>query len=365
MTRQLIIGDRVISDDSDCYVIAEIGHNHQGSVEQAKAMFRAAKECGVNAVKLQKRDNRTLFTREMYMSQYDNENSFGSTYGAHREALEFGRDEYVELKRYARELGLAMFATAFDFRSADFLAELDMPAFKIASGDLKNTPLLKYVAQIGKPMIVSTGGGTIEDVQRAYFTIMSINRQLCILQCTASYPVEPENMNLRVITSYRERFPDIVIGLSDHQNGIAMADVAFVLGARIIEKHFTLNRAWKGTDHAFSLEPVGMRKMVRDLQRTRAALGDGIKRVLPEEAKPLFKMAKKLVASRDLPPGHILTLEDIALKSPNDGLPPYELGNVIGKVLRRALMEDESLAFEDLADYGNGREKVHGQYSVA
>ena len=365
MQRHLIIGSKVIDDDSDCYVIAEIGHNHQGSVEKAKEMFRAAKECGVNAVKLQKRDNRTLFTREMYMTPYDNENSFGSTYGAHREALEFGRDEYVELKRYAAELGLTMFATAFDFRSADFLAELDMPAFKIASGDLKNTPLLKYVAQIGKPMIVSTGGGTIEDVQRAYFTVMSVNRQLCILQCTASYPVEPENMNLRVITSYRERFPDIVIGLSDHQNGIALADVAYVLGARVIEKHFTLNRAWKGTDHAFSLEPVGMRKMVRDLRRTHAALGDGIKRMLPEEAKPLFKMAKKLVASRALPPGHILTLDDIALKSPNDGLPPYELGNVVGKVLRRALMEDETLAFEDLADYGNGQKQVHGQHSIA
>jgi sialic acid synthase len=137
-----------------------------------------------------------------------------------------------------------------------------------------------------------------------------------------------------------------------------------VLGARIIEKHFTLNRAWKGTDHAFSLEPVGMRKLVRDLRRTRAALGDGLKRALPEESKPLFKMAKKLVASRALPPGHILTLEDIALKSPNDGLPPYELGNVIGKVLCRALSEDESIAFEDLADHGNGREKFHGQYSI-
>lgn len=364
MRRELVIDGTRIDDDGRCYVIAEIGHNHQGSVEKAREMFQAAKDCGVNAVKLQKRDNRTLFTREMYMSPYENENSFGSTYGAHREALEFGRDEYLELKRYAAELGLTMFATAFDFRSADFLAEIDMPAFKIASGDLKNTPLLKYVAKIGKPMIVSTGGGTIEDVQRAYFTVMSLNSQLCILQCTASYPVEPENMNLRVITAYRERFPDIVIGLSDHQNGIAMAEVAYVLGARVIEKHFTLNRASKGTDHAFSLEPVGMRKMVRDLLRTRAALGDGVKRVLPEEAKPLFKMGKKLVASRALPAGHILTLEDVALKSPNDGLPPYELENVLDKVLRRPLLEDEALAFEDLADNTNGREKVHGQYSI-
>src|ERR1043166_6889400 len=170
----------VSRDGPDCYVIAEIGHNHQGDLDKAKEMFRVAKECGVNAVKLQKRDNRTLFTRALYEMPYDNENSFGSTYGAHRESLEFGRDEYLELKRYAREIQLTMFATAFDFRSADFLAELDMPAYKIASGDLTNLPLLRYVARLQKPMILSTGGGTLADVQRAYDAIMPLNPRLCL-----------------------------------------------------------------------------------------------------------------------------------------------------------------------------------------
>jgi N-acetylneuraminate synthase/sialic acid synthase len=350
MRRELIINQTCIDDDSHCYVVAEIGHNHQGSLEKAKELFLRAKECGVNAVKLQKRDNRSLFTRAMYNTPYDNENSFGLTYGMHRQALEFGHEEYLELKRYAGELGLTMFATAFDFASADFLAELDMPAYKMASGDLTNTPLLKYVARIGKPMVVSTGGGTMEDVQRAYDTIMPFNPQLCILQCTASYPVEPENMNLGVITTYRERFPDIVIGLSDHQSGIAMALVGYILGARVIEKHFTLNRALKGTDHKFSLEPIGMRKLVRDLRRARAALGDGVKRPYPEEKAPLYKMAKKLVAALDLPAGHVLTYKDMAIKSPNDGLPPYELERVIGKVTLRALREDENISFDDLMD---------------
>lgn len=345
-----MIESQVIDDDSDCYVIAEIGHNHQGNLEKAKGLFLRAKECGVNAVKLQKRDNCSLYTRAMYDMPYNHENSFGPTYGAHREALEFGRDEYVELKRYARELGLTMFATAFDFASADFLAELDMPAYKIASGDLKNTPLLKHVAQIGRPMFVSTGGATMEDAQRAYDTIMPINPQLCLMQCTASYPVEPENMNLRVITAYRERFPEVVVGLSDHQSGIAMALVAYALGTRVIEKHFTLNRAWKGTDHAFSLEPIGMRKLVRDLRRAQLALGDGVKRPYSCEEKPLYKMAKKLVAARSIPASHVLTHKDIAIKSPNDGLPPYELDRVIGKVTLRALQEDENISFEDLRD---------------
>lgn len=348
--RSLTIGSRQISDDSECYVIAEIGHNHQGDVEKAKALFHAAKECGVDAVKLQKRDNRSLYTRELYDSPYNNENSYGDTYGAHREALEFGYEEYNELKKYARELDLTFFATAFDFTSADFLAELDLPAFKMASGDLTNTPLLKHVASFGKPVIVSTGGGTLEDVQRAYDTIMPINPQVCLLQCTAMYPVEPEDMHLNVITTLREEFPDTVIGLSDHQNGIAMAVVGFALGARIVEKHFTLNRAWRGTDHPFSLEPAGMKKMVRDLRRTRLALGDRTKRQLPGEQRPLYKMGKKLVAARDLPDGHMLTLADIAIKSPNDGLAPYQIDQIIGKTTLRPLRADQAFSFDDLGD---------------
>jgi len=160
MSRFLTIDDTTITDDSDCYLIAEIGHNHQGSLEKCRELFRAAKECGADAVKLQKRDNRSLYTRAMYEKPYDNENSFGPTYGAHREALEFGREEYVELKRYAAELGITFFATAFDVPSADFLAALDMPAYKLASGDLSNLPLLRHVARIGRPVIVSTGGAT-------------------------------------------------------------------------------------------------------------------------------------------------------------------------------------------------------------
>jgi sialic acid synthase len=346
--RRLVINGEAINDDSDCYIIAEIGHNHQGSLEKAKEMFRVAKQCGVNAVKLQKRDNKSLFTKALFNSPYEHENSYGPTYGAHREALEFERREYEELIKFAAEIGITMFATAFDFASADFLEELNMPAYKIASGDLLNTPLLKYIAKFGKPMILSTGGGTMEDIQRAYFAIMGINQQLCILQCTANYPVEPEDMNLRVITSLRERFPDIVVGLSDHQSGIAMAPVAYTLGARVIEKHFTLNRAWRGTDHAFSLEPEGLRKMVRDLRRVKLALGDGIKKPLPGEAKPLYKMAKKLIFAKDLPAGHVLTGADIAIKSPNDGLPPYEYDKVIGKKTTRPVRDEENISFDIL-----------------
>jgi N-acetylneuraminate synthase/sialic acid synthase len=344
--RTLTIDGHDIGDETGCYVIAEIGHNHQGSVEKAKDLFRAAKETGAHAVKTQKRDNRSLFTREFYEKPYDNENSFGSTYGAHREALEFGRAEYEELIAYSKEIGITFFATAFDQASADFLADLDMPAYKIASGDLTNTPLIRYVAEIGRPMIISTGGATLDDVQRAHEAAVSINPQVAILQCTAGYPAEWDELDLRVIETYREQFPDVVVGLSAHDNGIAMPVAAYMLGARIVEKHFTLNRASKGTDHRFSLEPQGMRKLVRDLERVCVALGTSEKVMHPSEADPIRKMSKKLVAARDLPAGHRLEAEDVAAKSPGDGLPPYELDKLVGRTLRHPVSADTPLTFE-------------------
>ena len=344
--RKLTIDGKVIQDDGNCYVIAEIGHNHQGKLETAKEMFKVAKESGADAVKLQKRNNRELFTRAGYEKPYDNPNSYGATYGEHREFLEFGGIEYKELMDYANEIGVTMFSTAFDFGSADFLAKLDMPAYKIASGDLKNIPLLTHIAEFQKPMILS--GGTMDDVNRAYDAIMPINQQLSILQCTAGYPAEFSELNLAVITTFRERFPNTVIGLSSHDNGIAMAVAAYMLGARIIEKHFTLNHTWKGTDHAFSLEPIGFRKMVRDLERVKVAIGDGVKQTYDSEKNPIIKMGKKLVAARDLPAGYTIRREDIALKSPGDGLPPYELDKVIGRVTRRDLKEDDDITYEIL-----------------
>ncbi len=165
VSRRLTIRDQEISDSTDCYTIAEIGHNHQGSIETAKRMFRVAEYCGANAVKLQKRDNRSLFTDELFNKPYENPNSYGVTYGAHREALEFGREEYEELQAYAAELGLDFFATAFDRPSVDFLEELDVPLYKVASADIRNVPLLRHLAGTGKPIIISTGGATMADIQ--------------------------------------------------------------------------------------------------------------------------------------------------------------------------------------------------------
>ncbi len=350
---ELVVDGRTITRDGAAYVIAEIGHNHQGDVEKAKALIHAARDCGVDAVKFQKRDNRVLFTRAFYDSPYDNENSFGATYGEHREALELPKADWFELSQYAREEGVAFVAAAFDEPSADFLAELGVDAFKFASGDLVNVPFLRYVAALGKPMFLSTGGGTIEDIDRAVEATASTNPQLAVLHCTASYPAEVEDLNLSVIATLRERYPDLVIGLSDHHNGIAMAPVAFMLGARVFEKHFTLNHAWRGTDHAYSLMPDGMRRFVRDLQRVPAALGDGVKRRLPSEERPLQKMGKQLVAARELRAGHVLAPGDLVAKSPADGgLPPYELDGLLGRTLARPLAAEQAVALDDLVPAG-------------
>jgi len=356
--RTMKIGTHEISDNNPCYVIAEVGHNHQGNMETCREMFRQANACGVSAVKLQKRDNRALYSKAMFDKSYDHENSFGSTYGEHREALEFDGDEYALLQEFTSALEVDFFATVFDFNSADLMAELGTPAFKIASGDLRNVPLLRHVATFGKPMLVSTGGASMLDVERAHDAIMPLNSQLCIMQCTAGYPAEFSELDLGVIATYRERFPEIVVGYSGHDNGIAMATAAYVIGARIIEKHFTLNRAMKGTDHAFSLEPVGMRKMVRDLQRVHVAIGDGQKKAYASETSAILKMGKRLVAARDLPAGHVVKLDDVDIKSPGGGVPPFELDRIVGLSTLQSVKKDEGFDLETLGDPSSDRRGV-------
>jgi N-acetylneuraminate synthase/sialic acid synthase len=348
ITRKLEINDIVVSDESKAFVIAEIGHNHQGSVETCKKMFKAAAESGATAVKLQKRNNKELFTKEFYDSPYNSENAFGPTYGSHREALEFNFEDYQELKSYAESLGVIFFSTAFDFSSVDFLVNLGVPLIKMASGDLKSTPLLKYAASTGIPLIISTGGANLKDVQIAYEAIKSVtDTPFAILQCTAAYPAGPEILNLNVIKTYRNEFQDAVIGFSAHDLGIAMGPAAYALGARIFEKHFTLDRSMKGTDHAFSLEPIGMKKYVRDLNNVASALGDGVKNTLEIELAPLKKMSKKIVIAEPVEKGERLTLANLMFMSPGDGISPADLHLVENKVATRSLEKGETLSLED------------------
>ena len=307
--RELTIDGVRIADDTDCWVIAEIGHNHQGSLEQCKELFAEAARCGANAVKLQKRDNRALYTREVFNRPYENENSYGPTYGLHREALEFGRAEYQELKAYAAELGVTFFATAFDFKSAEMLAELDMPAYKIASGDLTNTPLLTLRRRARQADDrLHRRRHARRRPPRATTASPRSTRSSRLLQCTAGYPVENwEELDLRVIETYRELFDGRgrrLLRATTTGSRCRSPRTCSAAGSSRSTSRSTARS--KGTDHRFSLEPVGLRKLVRDLQRTRLALGDGRQdrrtRARPTRSRRWARRSSPRARSR---PGHV------------------------------------------------------------
>ena len=341
--RRFTIAGKELTENTRPYVIAELGTNHGGNPETMLKMIQVAADCGVDAIKLQKRTNRELFTKKLYDSPYNSEAAFGPTYGLHREALELSMAAFRDGRELAHKLGMDFIATAFDPSALDFILDARVDAIKIASGDLKSIQLQALAGQTGLPVLVSCGGGTMEDIDRVVVEWTGAEDKLCLLHCTAAYPCPPEDMNLLVLDSMMDSYPQVLIGLSDHQNGIALAMTAHALGARVLEKHFTLDRSAKGTDHAFSLERTGLRKLVRDLRRAHVALGNGEKRLLPIEEKPLFKMGKKIVAAKPLSSGICLDDGDVAFKSPNDGIPPYLWNEVKGKYLINPVAEDENI----------------------
>lgn len=352
MSTVIQLGKYILTRNSPCFVIAEAGHNHQGNLKVAMDMIKIAANCGVNAVKFQKRDNKTLYTKAMYNKPYDNEDSFGLTYGEHREFLEFGWEEYVALKKCAEENGLEFMCTAFDFPSVDFLERLGITSFKVASGDLTNTPLLEYMVRLNKPIFLSTGASTLEEIHIAYDAIKKYHDKICLLHATCCYPTDYPDLNLVAIKTLKEEFPEAIIGYSGHDNGILAAVIAYMLGATVVEKHFTINHSWKGTDHKSSLEPEGLRKQVRDLRRVDMLMGDGKKIPKEIEKDAKIKMGKSLYTARDLPIGHVLTKKDTIIKSPGGGLPPLYLEQIVGRRLRVALPEESMISLEHLENVG-------------
>lgn len=345
------VGNKEISRDS-IFIIAEIGSNHLGNIKLCRQMFKKAKECGVDAVKLQKRNNKSMFTKTAYNSQYSNEYSYGSTYGEHREKLDwFGESEYRELISLCEELDLIFFATAFDFESADFLHSLNMPIYKIASCDANNTPLLKHVASFKKPMIISLGGCDLHDVQLIEDAIGHINPHYALLHCISTYPNQDEDLQLGFISNLCNEFQDHVIGFSSHHPAVFPCLVAYTQGARVFEVHYTMNRAMGGTDHAFSFETHALEKLCEDLRRLPLMLGDGSRRVLDVERRKgsfLHKMGKSVHPARTLKIGEVIRKEDIILRSPADGIPASQYDEVVGRELLSEVSTSEELNWEKL-----------------
>ena len=334
-----------VNDPYYPYVIAEIGNNHQGSFENAIQLIDQAIWAGADAVKFQKRCNKKLFTPEFFDSPYINENSFADTYGAHREFVELNIAEMAKLNDYCKDRGITFFATPFDFESLDDLEKLNLPFYKVASADVLHTPFLEAISRTGKNVILSTGCSTYIDIERAISCFK--RNKLAILHCTAAYPAPVESMNLNCIPELIKKFPNHKIGISDHENGIDAASIAYMLGARVFEKHFTLNRADKGTDHKFSLEPTGLQKLVRNLRRIPKILGDINKKPLEVEEKPIYKMRKSIVYSDDFSAGKKLNKDSFEYRCPGDGLPPYKIQDLLDKTIKKEVQKYQYVSYED------------------
>jgi len=344
----LQLGSQTVGENDPTYIIAEIGINHQGEVEIAKKLIKEAAHGGANAVKFQKRSIKRILTHEGLEMPYDNRNSFGKTYGEHKKALELSESDYQELMNYASEHNVDFIASGWDEESIDFLDELGVPFFKMASADLTNIPLLIHTAKKNKPMILSTGMANMEMVETAVNAIKPFDVPLCILQCTSTYPSVFEEVNLGVINTFKQHFPQAVIGYSGHELGIAITEAAVALGAKIVERHFTLDRTMKGGDHAASLEPGGFSKLVRDIRHIEVAMGGPTKQIQASEAPIFKKLAKSVVSLVELSAGTILTRDMLTTKGPGTGISPARMDELLGKMVINDIAADVVLKDEDI-----------------
>lgn len=283
------IGSRVIGGGRPAYVIAEIGLNHNGDVDIAKRLIDVAARAGADAVKFQKRTPE-ISTPE-HMRDVPRETPWGvMSYLDYRRRVEFGREEYVEIGDHATMLGLDWFASPWDVPSVEFLEDLNVVAHKVASASLTDTELLLALRETGKPVILSTGMSTIEQIDRALDTLGT--DRVVLMHATSTYPLEPEEANLRVIATLRDRYPGVPVGYSGHERGLQISLAAVAIGAVAVERHITLDRTMWGSDHAASLEPTGLEHLVRDIRVIERATGDGVKRVFDSERAPMAKLRR-------------------------------------------------------------------------
>ena len=288
---EIRLGSKVIGGDRPCYVIAEIGINHNGDIELAKKLINVALGADCDAVKFQKRTINVVYTPEELAKP--RESPFGNTNGDLKRGLEFEQDEYEEIDRYCREVKIDWFASCWDEASVDFIAQFKVPCFKIASASLTDDNLLRHTRAVGKPILLSTGMSTMEEVDHAVEVLGK--QDLALLHACSTYPAYYEELNLRVINVLKERY-GVPVGYSGHETGLPSSVAAAVMGACMIERHITLDRSMWGSDHAASLEPNGITRLVRDIRLIEKSKGDGVKRVLERE-QPIIKKLRRVGAS--------------------------------------------------------------------
>jgi N-acetylneuraminate synthase len=285
--QEVKIGSTLVGDRHPCYIIAEIGINHNGDIDLAKKLIDAAQAAGCNAVKFQKRTVDVVYTAEELAKP--RENPFGPTNGDLKRGLEFGLAEYQEIDRYCKERGIPWFASCWDEDSVDFIDQFHVPCYKIASASLTDDNLLRHTRAKGCPIILSTGMSTVGEIDHAVEVLGK--SELILLHAMSTYPAHYGELNLRVIPMLRQRYR-VPVGYSGHETGLPSSVAAASLGACIVERHITLDRAMWGSDHAASLEPNGITRLVRDIRLIESAMGDGVKRVIERE-KPIQKKLRR------------------------------------------------------------------------
>jgi N-acetylneuraminate synthase len=282
------IGGKSVGEGHPCCLVAEIGINHNGDLELAKMLMHLAKRAGFDAVKFQKRTIEAVYSAEELAKP--REHPWGTTNGDLKRRLEFGHSQYAEIDRYAKEIGIDWFASCWDQASVDFIDEFAPPAYKIASASITDDNLLRHTRSKGKPIILSTGMSTMEQVEHAVEVLGT--RDLVILHAVSTYPAKYEELNLRVIPVLQQKFAGVPIGYSGHESGLASTVAAVALGARMVERHITLDRTMFGTDQAASLGPSGFEKLIRDVRLAETAMGDGVKRILEAEVSIIKKLRR-------------------------------------------------------------------------
>ena len=334
------------------YIIGEIGQNHNGSVDIAKLLTelvaRPIKEDDfgidiqpINAVKLTKRDLSEELSSSQMNRPYDNPNSFGKTYGAHRQFLELSDGAHFEVYKYAKSLGLDFVETLCAKGCLSMLRLFTPDRLKVASRDLTNLPLLEALSETRIPIILSTGMAGKKELDEALAVITKYHDNIAILHCVSQYPTEPDNLNLLTIRYLQKHYGQYTIGFSDHTIGIAAPIVAVGMGAKIIEKHITIDRGMKGTDQKGSLGPDGVRRMVRDIRLAEHWMGTEDLYIDRSVAASKVKLERSIASNKDLEVGHIITEDDIHMLSPGDGFKWAERTQLIGKTLKTAVPKNE------------------------
>ena len=349
MVKPVRLGSRAIGAGHPCYVIAEAGVNHNGDESLARQLIDAAVTAGADAVKFQTFSADQLVTAEAPQADYQRRNiGYAETQHAMLKRLELPHSLHYELFDYCRQRGIQFLSTPFEEASADFLEQLGLPAFKIPSGEITNTPYLAHVARKRRPMFVSTGMSTLDEVADAVATIRDAgNEDIVLLHCVSNYPAAAGDSNLRAMDTLRERF-EVPAGYSDHSDGIEIALAAVARGACMIEKHLTLDRNLAGPDHQASLEPGEFAALMAGVRRIEQALGDGVKRPVEAERSTAAVARKSLTAARDLPAGTVLTRDAMVVRRPGTGLAPARLEGLIGRRTRAALSAGETLTEQSI-----------------